>query len=489
MPNATRWLALLCAAAAAAAGAAERGALLGVAKHGAAADARALLKDHADPAEADADGTTALHWAVHRGELELAQALLAAGAKADAANRYGVRPLYLAAENGDARMTKALLAAGADARAVFAEGETLLMTAARTGDVATIEGLLAAGADPNATEQRGGQTALMLAAAENNGPAITALLAGGAERDKREATGELTALAFAVRTGSVASTRALLEAGADPNAALRDGTTMLLLAAINQNYEVASALLDHGADPNAAQGGFTALHQIALVRRWTRGFNLPGPEHHDQLGSLDLARQLVAHGADVNMRQTAEPRDDLGNPRGKNGATPFLLATKSLDLPYMHTLLDLGADPKITTEDGTTAVMLAAGSSQGMGSTGAAPGTLEETLAALKLTLELGGGTVNDINSKNETPLHGAMYRGGATELIDFLVERGAKLDPVVNSRGWTPLRIADGVALDGVAFIRYPEAAEHLRELMRARGLPVPPVVSDGPKGKAAAQ
>ena len=84
--------------------------------------------------------------------------------------------------------------------------------------------------------------------------------------------------------------------------------------------------------------------------------------------------------------------------------------------------------------------------------------------------------------------MHGVMYRGGALELIDFLVERGASLDGVVNSRGWTPLRIADGVALDGLAFIRYPEAAAHLRALMAAKGLDVPPVVWDGPGGTAAA-
>jgi hypothetical protein len=81
------------------------------------------------------------------------------------------------------------------------------------------------------------------------------------------------------------------------------------------------------------------------------------------------------------------------------------------------------------------------------------------------------------------------MYRGGSIVLIDFLVERGAKLEGVVNSRGWTALRIADGVALDGVAFIRYPEAAAHLRTLMQAQGLPVPPVEWDGPGGKSAAQ
>jgi uncharacterized protein len=452
--------------------------LLDVAKSGTALELRALLKNGANPHEADRDGTSALHWAVHRGALDAVSALLAAGAFVDAENRYGVRPAYLAAENGDAATMRALLAAGADARAVFAEGETLLMTAARTGDVATIEALLAAGADIDAVESRGGQTALMAAAAENNGAAVTALLEAGAERDAREATGELTALGFAVRAGAVAAAKALLTAGADPSATLPDGTSMLMLAALNQTYEAAAVLLEHGADPNAAVGGWTVLHQIARVRRWTRGFNLPGPEHRDGLSSLDFARQLAARGADVNARQSGE-RD--------GGTTPFLLATRSLDLPYMRTLLELGADPKLAADDGTTAVMVAAGVGQGQGSAGAAPGSVEEAIAALTLALEVGGGTVNDVNSRNETPLHGVMYRGGSLALIDFLVERGASLEGVVNSRGWTPLRIADGVGLDGLAFIRYPEAAAHLRGLMKARGLPVPPIEWDGPGNETA--
>ncbi len=431
------------------------------------------------PNETDADGTTSLHWAVHRGDLAMAKALLAGGADGNAANRYGVRPAYLAAENGDATMLRVLLEAGADPDAVFAEGETLLMTAARTGNVATIETLLAAGADVDASESRGGQTALMLAANENNAPAIEVLIKAGADRDALEGKGEFTALAFAVRAGAVDAVTALLAVGADPSAKLADGTSMLVLAVLNQNYEAASALLDHGADANAAVDGWTALHQIARVRRWTRGFNLPGPEHRDQLSSLTLVRKLAARGADVNAGLSG--RDA--------GMTPFLLATRTVDLAYMQTLLELGADPTLKAEDGTTAVMLAAGVGQGQGSAGAAPGGVEEALAALRLTLELGAGTVNDINSRNETPLHGVMYRGGSVALIDFLVERGAKLEGIVNSRGWTPLRIADGVALDGVAFIRYPEAAAHLRALMQAHGLPVPPVEWDGPGGKVAAQ
>jgi ankyrin repeat protein len=466
---------LVCGAADALA--AERDSVLAAAKEGTTAELAEQLAARGDPNQSDADGTSALHWAVHRGNGESVAKLLGAGAAADAANRYGVRPTYLAAENGDAATLQALLAAGADARAVFGEGETLVMTAARTGSVPAIAALLAAGADVNASEERGGTTALMAAAAENNGDAIAALLAAGADRDAREATGELTALGFAVRAGAVDAVRALLEAGADPSATLPDGTSMVVLAALNQNYEAAALLLEHGADPNTAVDGWTALHQIARVRRWTRGFNLPGPEHRDRLSSLELARMLVAHGAYVNARQAGR----------EAGTTPFLLATRSLDLQYMHTLLELGADAKLAADDGTTAVMVAAGVGQGQGSAGAAPGSVEEALAALELTLELGAGTVNDVNTRNETPLHGVMYRGGSLELVDFLVAHGATLESVVNSRGWTALRIADGVALDGIAFIRYPETAAHLRALMRAKGLEVPPVESDGPQTAAA--
>ncbi len=477
----TRWLRLAISSmvigAVASGGAAnDRASVLAAAKNGTPLELAELLAAGGDPNETDADGTSALHWAVHGGGGESVSALLAAGAAPDAANRYGVRPTYLAAENGDELAMHALLEAGADPHAVFAEGETLLMTAARTGDVPTIEVLVAAGADVDAREARGGQTALMAAAAENNGLAIAALLNAGAERDAREATGEFTALAFAVRAGAVAAANALLDAGADASATLPDGTSMLVLSALNQSYEAAAALLEHGADPKAAVDGWTALHQIAAVRRWRRGFNLPGPEHRDQLASLELVRKLAASGADVNARQV-----------GEGGMTPFLLATRSLDLPYMRTVLDLGADPTLKSDDGTTAVMLAAGVGQGQSSAGSTPGSIEEALAALALTLELGAGTVNDVDSRNETPLHGVMYRGASIVLIDFLVERGATLQGVVNSRGWTPLRIADGIGIDGIAFIRYPEAAAHLRTLMQQHGLPVPPVEWDGPRETAA--
>ena len=55
------------------------------------------------------DGSTALHWAVHRDALDVVDLLLGAGANPMAANRYGVTPLSLAATNGNARIVERLL--------------------------------------------------------------------------------------------------------------------------------------------------------------------------------------------------------------------------------------------------------------------------------------------------------------------------------------------------------------------------------------------
>ena len=88
---------------------------------------------------AEADGTTALHWAVRNGDSEMVRLLLGRGANAAARNRYGVTPLSLAATNGDAAMVRALLVAGADPNTVVTEGQTVLMIAARTGRPEAIE--------------------------------------------------------------------------------------------------------------------------------------------------------------------------------------------------------------------------------------------------------------------------------------------------------------------------------------------------------------
>ena len=459
--------------------------LVQVVKMGDAAAARALIGRKADVNAAEADGTTVLHWAVEHDDTELATALLAAGARARVANRYGVTPLHVAATSGNAVLIDRLLKAGADVNAIRPGGETPLMTAARTGKADAVRALLEGGASVNVTEQLKGQTALMWAAAENNAAAIERLVAAGADMKARSA-GSFTAFLFAVRGGHVKAAAALLDAGANVNDTMPDGMSALVLAVYNAHFELASYLLDRGADPNAATHGWTALHQVAWSRRPNRGFNLPGAVPTGSIDSLDLVKKLVAKGADVNARMTKEPRDGNRNMLNRIGATPFLMAAKSADVPLMRTLLQAGANPTLKTVDGASALMVAAG--VGVYGPGESPGTHEEALEAVKLAYEVGGGDVNDTDKSGETALHGAVYRGGAVPVLKFLVEKGARLD-VENRKKWSPLFAAEGVVYASSGIRRYPEAAALLRQAMTARGIEADETgrIVRGPGGGAA--
>jgi ankyrin repeat protein/mono/diheme cytochrome c family protein len=435
---------------------------------------RLLLSKQVDVAATEADGTTALHWAVENDNDAMVAVLLAAGAKAQVVNRHGIAPIHRAATNGNASILNRLLAAGADANFATPTGETPLMMASRTGTPEAIGALIAKGAAVNARESSRGQTALMWAASENNAKAIDVLVKAGADIHAKSASGMFTPLLFAVRGGHVDATRALLDAGANVNEKLPDGMSALVLAVYNAHYELAAALLDRGADPNAAAQGWTALHQVAWSRRPNRGFNMPGAVPTGTLDSLELVRRLIARGADVNARLTKEPRDGNRNMLNRIGGTPFLMAAKSADVPLMRVLLEGGADPKLTTNDGTSALMAAAG--VGVYGPGESPGTAEEAFEAVKLAFEVGAGDVNGANKDGETALLGAVYRGGAVPVIQFLADKGARLD-AENKKHWTPLVAAEGVVYASSGIRRYPEAAALIRKLMRERGLPIPEI------------
>src|SRR6266700_3447424 len=123
---------------------------------------RSLLKQKVDVDAGQGDGTTALHWAAFRDDLEMVKTLLAAGANVKAATREGaITPLFMACTNGNAAIVEALLKAGAEANSVKV--------------------LLEHGADLKAKESAHGQTALMFAAALNRDAAVRVLLTHGAD--------------------------------------------------------------------------------------------------------------------------------------------------------------------------------------------------------------------------------------------------------------------------------------------------------------------
>ncbi len=442
--------------------------ILDAAKRGDVVALRALLPQQPTLVNTPApDGTTALHWATDRDDLAMADLLIRAGANPKAANRYGVTPLYSAALNANADMIERLLKAGADANTALPEGETALMTAARTGKIDAVRVLLDHGANVNGKEKWKGQSALMLAAHEGYADVVKLLAERGANVNERTAIG-FSPILFASRQGQVAAIKALVQAGANVDDMLPDGTSALVVAIQGVNYEAANTLLELGANPNTDRQGWTALHQIVWSRRPQRGQNNPGQKPQGEMSGPDLARKLVEHGAYINARETKEPHMDQEgrNSLNRSGSTPFLLAAKACDLPMMHTLLDLGADPFLATEEGATPLMVAAG--VGIFSQGENPGTPEESADAVKLLLSLGADPTT-VDKNGDTSLHGEGWRG-SNEAVTLLVEAGAKLD-ARNKLGHLPLTNASGVFRNARVQMNL-HTAKLMRELMVARGM-----------------
>ena len=113
---------------------------------------RKLVAQRVDVNAAEADGSTALHWAARRDNPAIVDVLLTAGANVRTATRYNVTPLALASASGNAVVVERLLKAGADPNGTSEEGQTVLMTASLTGSVAAIKVLVAHGANVNAGE-------------------------------------------------------------------------------------------------------------------------------------------------------------------------------------------------------------------------------------------------------------------------------------------------------------------------------------------------
>jgi ankyrin repeat protein len=447
----------------------------------------ALLEQGAAVNASQADGMTALHWAVYHDDVSLAKQLLKAGAHAEAANRYGVTPLSVACTNGNAEIVALLLEAGADANTTKRGGETALMTAARTGKPGPILALLSRGAKVNARDQKG-QTALMWAAAEGHADVVSILLAAEADFKSPLRSG-FTPLLFAAREGHTEVARVLLKAGADIHDAIpnkkgfprgpKPGTGALLMAVENGHFELAIELVKAGADPNDQRAGYGALHMISWVRKPSRGDDEEGdppPIGSGRLTSLEFVKEMAVHGADVNLpsRVGVSGRGILNKP----GATPFLAAASTADVPLMELLVKLGADPSLANARHTTPLLAAAG--VGVGAPEEASGTEPDVLESVKLLLKL-GADVNAVDDSGETALHGAAYRNHP-RVVQLLADKGARVAVwnKANKGGLTPLVIAEGHR-PGLNFRPSPETVAALHRVLRAAGV-TPPKSSPPP-------
>jgi len=504
-------------------GAAGPSPLVEAVKRGDVATVRQLARNKAAVNAAEADGTTALHWAVQGNNAELVTLLLRAGANVKTPNRYGVPPITLAAMNGSAAVVGALLEAGADANTLTAAGEPVLLTAARTGDLKTVETLLKRGAQVNTREQWFGETALMWAASENHADVVKALAAAGGEVNARSTVldtpvlefprsggpnspfprGGWTPLMFAARQGSTEAALALVGAGADLNTVVLPetdvtlkpeeltsadrgiGTSALVFAIINAHYDLAVKLLEKGANPNVVDiAGMGALYAAVDMNsmQWIQG--RPQPILTDSIDGPELVRILLQKGAVPNARLRRNPlkrHHDAGTTLNfGEGTTPLMRAARTNDVAVMKVLLDGGADPFLTLPDRTNILMIAAGQGYG-GIRGEAiriviP-TPEGAVEAVQLLLDR-GMDVDAFNSAGNTALHGAVGRGDA--VVKLLASKGATLNQR-NKAGFTPLDLALGRAggRGGRGGVVRESTAALLRQLMKEAGIAEAPAPS----------
>ncbi|MDF1656880.1 MAG: ankyrin repeat domain-containing protein [Verrucomicrobiales bacterium] len=391
--------------------------------------------------------------AAYEDQTELVAQLIEDGSDVNQTNDYGVAALSLACQNGNAKIVKMLLEAGADPDTSLKGGETALMTAARTGRPEPVALLLSHGAEVEAKDWKQ-QCALMWAVAEGHKEVAGILLKAGADPERTLKSG-FTPLFFAARNGHREVVELLLSFGVDPTIAsanetkarkgISKGTTALRLAVENGHFETAITLLDAGVDPGDEQSGHSPLHVLSWVRKPNRGDGedgLPPPAIKGDLTTLDFARLLVKK-YDAEVDQPISNRSTAGPKFGTRGATPLLLACRTVDLPYLKLLHELGANLEATDQEGSTALLTAAG--VGSRNPEEEAGVESEAIEMVRWLLERGAG-VNAVNRNRETAMHGAAYRNWP-KMVNLLAEAGADIEiwNQSNKRRWTPLLIAQG--------------------------------------------
>jgi hypothetical protein len=202
-------------------------------------------------------------------------------------------------------------------------------------------------------------------------------------------------------------------------------------------------LLDHKADPNLANvWGLGALYATIDVQ-WAPYAWFPQPiTSQESITHLELMKALIAQGADVNAKLSKKIWVRSFGDRSwvdPVGATPFWRAAQSDDVAAMKLLVASGADPKIATTGGDTALMVAAGLGWAPNNSTVVPDSWK---AAVEYCVEL-GLDVNAVDARGYTALHGVAFRGD-NDLIRFLVAKGAKTD-VKTKTGDTIADMANG--------------------------------------------
>jgi ankyrin repeat protein len=338
---------------------------------------------------------TPLHSAAMLGRDDIAKLLLLHGADLHAQDKSRQTPLHTAAQYGRTNVMKILLAAGADANArTPTEEPPLYRAAGGLGGADDIETrlqatavLLAAGANVN-TKGPDARTVLLGSLGNfsyDNWRMIEFLVEHGADVHARDLQGT-SALEYAVGTGNAKVITLLLDRGAGRLPAGNDEAALggaLSSSAYMGHVDVAQILIARGADVNWRYGGPLPLEWQALPLAGALTV-ARSPDKATMARRREVARILLAHGADANARELKrEPGETLLHAvsadgdvdaldllishgaavgaRDHRGFTPLHRAAQQGRVDIAARLIAAGANTYAAAADGTTALDLAAG--------------------------------------------------------------------------------------------------------------------------------
>ena len=370
------------------------------------------------------DEWTPLHYAAARnGSQDVVRSLLEAGANLEAKSKWGRTPTVLAARNENLEIIRVLLAAGGDVGKRTGTGRTALHEAAMNKNSEMVRLLLSKGLEPSVADDEGVPAALDAAGNENldvlkllwadgialdaesryggglihhaaggntNCEVIEFLLDKGVDLLSKANGLGWNAMHFAaLNGGGPGMVECLLNKGLGVD--IRDGTraerTPLQLAswAPGNDPAVVRALIEAGANVHArtADSGETPLH-LAVTNR----------------ANLEEVRALLDGGAEVNVR------------RAKDGGTPLHEAADFQRPEVVRELIEAGASVSARDSEGRTPLHLAAGENAG---------------AVVRIFVGA-GASLKAVDKENRTALHYAV-KSNAPEVVRSLLDAGATVD------------------------------------------------------------
>jgi ankyrin repeat protein len=315
---------------------------------------RALLANGANPARSGVTGMTALHHAVDKGHVQTVNLLLRdKRVDVKARDKDKRDPLLIAvgfrtdSPYPSEDLVRALLTHGADPNTIDRFGRSALIDAAAHGYEGAFKALYEAGAQLISGPLR--YSALFEAVNSGHDSIVQYLLNKGISPNMHDDAG-YTPLHYVFNNTEVV--RTLTRAGANPNAATKDGLTVLvsLLAPLNfqlpmtpaekgkahadherEMVPVIAALLEAKADPN--KPSLEARRPLAMAA--------------DNLG-LEVVQLLVKAGARVN---------DVS---GERQETALIAAARACRPDTVEYLLNMGARRELRDNGGGTAAERAA---------------------------------------------------------------------------------------------------------------------------------